>query len=391
MISLGRFSRPEALAAVRVDLLKRFFAPYRDYFGSHGLDLASLADGATDALEVLSELLMRPSGDLPRTLVAALFCVHEVAETDQERLLEIIAAREGVKLAPDATVLEMALAIWLFNPEALKRIHGRQFTSQVRAFEYYRAGEGNSQLIELNAERITQLEQSLAVYFEKKKRGYGCHIHHYPHEHEDWFLICHGGLFRREMTWESGQAASIAYRPERLDLVVYDALTKELRINTRTDSLREHYRKQFGFYLFGRESHFEGTIKYSLEPLIRDQATALITDDIAGLEYVRLTEISYEIRYKTREIRTHQSVDVYRALAQHQMRIPSDARILEASFRIKFSHQSHVRSLTIKPSVALYTRDDDGQLIEQWLLRRGFITHEKIKRIEQLEHILEIY
>ena len=61
--------------------------------------------------------------------------------------------------------------------------------------------------------------------------------------------VSHGELFRRESTWEEGNSGTVAFRPEKYDLVVYNSLTEELRINAASESLREHYRKQFGFYL----------------------------------------------------------------------------------------------------------------------------------------------
>ena len=43
-------------------------------------------------------------------------------------------------------------------------------------------------------------------------------------------------------------------------------------------------------------------------------------------------------------------------------------------FQVKFADWKRPRSVTIRPSnIAHYTRDDDAELIEQWLRRRGFI------------------
>jgi hypothetical protein len=301
------------------------------------------------------------------------------------------AASEGVLLEPDATLLEMALAIWMAAPEALKWLHRRQSTRRMRCFEYFSAEADASTNLSLNEEGIRQLERSLALYFEKKNRGYGCRIHHCPQEDEHWFLISHGEIYRRETTWEKGRPGTISFRPEKYDLVIYDVLTEELRINAKTDAQREHYRKQFGFYLFGRENHFPGRNKYTLVPLLRDGEAALIADDVTEIRQVRLSELSYAIEDGTPEVRTHKANDVFAALARHQQEMPQTIRLLKASFRITFYDHAKPRPLTIRPSnVALYTRDGDGQVIEDWLQRRGFIARDKVKGHEQYEHVLEV-
>lgn len=392
-LDLGRFSRPDTLASVRTDLLRQFFEPFTGYFAYRDFDIATLEGSQpAEALEVLSSILISPCRDTPRELIDALFCIQEVATPKHSDMLEATAAGESVRLPADATALEMAISIWMASPDAIKQLHQRHFVSKVRSFEYYCSGVNQQVPLELNDERVGQLERSLAVYFEKKKRGYGCKLHHFSQEHENWFVICHGGLLRRKSTWEDGKAGSIAYRPERFDLVIYDAIAQELRVNARTDSLREHYRRQFGFYLFGREQHFADKSKYCLEPLIRDRKSALITKDTSGLDSVTLTELCYEILDGCREVRTHRAPDVFDALEQHQLEIPSNVRTLEASFKVRFSGQQQARSLTLKPSnTAHYARDDGGQLIEEWLMRRGFIQYEEISSVEQLEHVLAIY
>ena len=120
-------------------------------------------------------------------------------------LLEITAASERIALEPESTLLEVALAIWMAVPEALKWMHRRQSTTRLRSFVYFSSEDGVSGDFSLNEERIRQLEHSLALYFEKRDRGYGCQIHHYPQEHEHWFLISHGERYKRKTTWEKGK------------------------------------------------------------------------------------------------------------------------------------------------------------------------------------------
>jgi len=389
---LDHFSRPETLASVRPHLLRKFLSPYEIYLSSRQFDLENLdKEENADQLIHLSGVLLNPSTEIPHELVDALFCVHEVAIEANTDLLEMTIRNEKVKHEENANLLEIALTIWMANPEALKRIHYRQFITRVRSFEYFSRKDSSAGNFELNSESLRQIECSLAFYFKKKNRGYGCRIHYYPKDTEHWFLVSHGELFRRESTWEEGKAGTISFRPEKYDLVVYNSITEELRINASSESLREHYRKQFGFYLFGRENHFPGKSKYTLEPLLRDRESALFTGDVNGIDWVRLSEISYAIEDEAQEIRIHKAPDIFRALEHHDYELSNDLRLLKASFKIKFQKHTKPRTLTIKPSnVALYTRDGDGQIVEEWLLRRGFIRKGNAGGHEQLEHVLEI-
>ncbi|QYY34640.1 hypothetical protein [Ruficoccus sp. ZRK36] len=391
-LRLRRFTRPEILSSIRPDLLRRFLVPYQSFFHEQAFDLSCLDENAgAEALASLSGVLLNPAQEFPHALVDALFCIHEVAVPENADLLEITAASERIALEPESTLLEVALAIWMAVPEALKWMHRRQSTTRLRSFEYFSSEDGVSTDFSLNEERIRQLEHSLALYFEKRDRGYGCQIHHYPQEHEHWFLISHGERYKRKTTWEKGKLGTIGFRPEKYDLVIYDSLTEELRINAKTDAQREHYRKQFGFYLFGRENHFPGRNKYTLAPLLRDGEAALFSGDIPEIESVRLVELSYYLDDDSPEVRTHKANDVFAALARHRQEIPKNIRPLKATFRLTFRGHDRPRTVTIKPSnVALYTRDGDERIIQDWLNRREFIIPDKVKGHEQFEHILEV-
>lgn len=291
-LRLSRFSRPEVLALIRPELLRRFLTPYQSCFHGGGFDVTCLNDQAGPVeLTHLSDVLMTTESGIPPEMANALHAVHEVAVEENTELLEMLASSEQVQLEPDSTLLELALSLWMTAPKALKWIHQHQSCERKRAFEYFSAEDDASADFSMSAEGIRQLEQSLSYHFKKKDWGYGCRINHRPRPNEHWFLVSHGERYKRQATWEKGRMGTIGFRPERYDLIIYDALTDELCVNAQTPTQREHYRKLFGFYLFGRENYFPGRNKYSLEPLLRDGAAALFTGDIPEIESVRLTEL----------------------------------------------------------------------------------------------------
>jgi len=152
-----------------------------------------------------------------------------------------------------------------------------------------------------------------------------------------------------------------------------------------------YYRRQFGFYLFGREKYFPQTNKYTLEPLREHGPMALLCDDVPGINRIKLTRLAYELKGDERLKRQDSCEDVFAAMKQEKVSIPEGARLLSATFSVRFKDNPAARSVTLKPSnLALYTRDDDSRAVEQWLQRRGFIERGKVKGHEQTECVLQI-
>jgi hypothetical protein len=118
---------------------------------------------------------------------------------------------------------------------------------------------------------------------------------------------------------------TIGFRPERYDLIIYDAPTEELCVNAQTPTQREHYRKLFGFYLFGQENYFPGRSKYTLEPLLRDGATirwsktAIPNSSTEGSAYsgaisVAAGETIYAKAFKTGFLPSNALISAYTAI-----------------------------------------------------------------------------
>ncbi len=63
-----------------------------------------------------------------------------------------------------------------------------------------------------------------------KKRGVGCRVIRTDLEGEIRFLVQHGQLCKREPSCKGPQSTCTFFRPEKTDLVIYDALNNELRI-----------------------------------------------------------------------------------------------------------------------------------------------------------------
>jgi len=92
------------------------------------------------------------------------------------------------------------------------------------------------------------------------------------------------------------------------------------------------------------------------------------------MEWVRLKEIQYFWGGAEKEIEIRKANDIFAAYSGSGRAMPKKARIIRASFQVKFTDSKTARTVTIRPSnIAQYTRDSDASVVEDWLTRRGFI------------------
>jgi hypothetical protein len=374
------FTRPALLERVEPALLQRFLRPHRSFLAARGFSLETTPD-----LDALAGILMDPGPDCPRTLLDALFCIGEMSLPAAADALQNRAERSGVVLKDEETPLELALRVWMTDPEALLNAHAERAMLKVRSFQYFSSLEEDEPPLPTEG-ALSALERSLDIWFEAKGRGRGTRVHAYPRGSEIWFLVRRGDLFRREVALEAGERRTLGFRPEKYDVVVFNQLTNELGINAKTPAIRDCYRKQFGFHLFGRDNQFGGAEKYTLEPLRELGEQALNVLDVPGIRWVRLTELRYLKDGPEPAVMTCASEDVFAHMRSTGGPIQPEWMLKRATFKVRFDDNPTPRSVTVKPSnVALYSRDADATAVEEWLTRRGFIQQEMICGSEQQE------
>ena len=363
------FTRPALLAALDPALLRAFLAPHAAFFAARGVPL----DPAPDA-DALAAVFMEPGPDTPPGLVEALHCIKELSAPATADALIAEAARLGLTLPPAATLPEIAMRLWLADPAAVITLHAKHSMLRVRSFEYYSSVGDDPEPPRPAADTLAALARDLDHWLTQKGRGAGARVYAHPRRGEIWFLVRRGDLPRREIAIEAGTRRAMAFRPEKTDVVVYNQLTNELGVNAPSHALRDLYRTLFGYHFFGCYGQFGGAAKYSLEPLRDHGPRSLQTVDVPGIEHIRLGELQYTVSGIVPALHTVKADDVFACLTGGPGGIHPGWALKKATFRIRFTGQPRARSLTLKPpNVALYTRDSDATVAEQWLLRRAFI------------------
>ena len=387
--NLRRFADPDALKRMQKQYLLDLLLPHGAYFAGRGLTLSS-TDGAEINHQALADILLNPDDAMPPPLVDALYYVNEMDTPEGMDDLLDAAAAKGIELDSGAEMTpgDVAVQLWMKDRGLFERQHAEQFLRRPRSFESFQSHESQRRPPDLSSQALAALEKDLDDWFETKKRGRGSRVFAYPRDDEVWFLVRHGQPFKREGSLKGKESSSVYYRPEKHDVVVYNQVLGELRMNAASQGEKELYQAAFGLRLFGSEEYFPGTAKYTLEPLRHDAEASLVCNDVDGMEWAKLTEIRYYWGGAEGEVEIRRAEDILAALARRNSKIPGGPhpRIVRATFRAKFADSKTPRSVCIRPSnIAQYSRDADGALVEQWLTKRGFILAGQAEGDEETE------
>jgi hypothetical protein len=368
------FSQPDLLKRIRPENLMRLLEPHRLFFEMKGFPLPAAGDDEIDYLS-LGGILAQPDEDMSSDLVEALHLIENFSgDAHFDEVLDL-AHQNGLLVEPDETVPDLATQLYLHDPQVLERKELEHLFEKRKNFESYRALNPDEVLaIEDLPADLVPLEQALDEYFQSKKRGSGCRVIRKDSDGEVRFLVQHGQVCKREPSRKGTQSTCTFFRPEKTDVVVYDVLHNEVRINAANLPDFREYRALFGRHLFGDDDKFVFAEKYTLEPLKRDGVAALSCRDVAGIESVRLREIEYGWDGAFDHVETHRADDLFKALALLSRKVEGEAHIRRAVFKVKLEGEKKARTVTIKAgNKSGYNRGEEAMLIEDWLRARGFV------------------
>nr|CRH06174.1 conserved protein of unknown function [Candidatus Magnetococcus massalia] len=374
--NIRRFAQLDTLKSINPFRLVTFLTPYAEFLSDRGLALSG--DEPVDYEQLASVLMNMELDSAPQALLESLYLIHEMATPDgMDRLLDV-ANDQSLPLEQDSTSspADIAIQVFLANRDLLERQHANTFINRVRSFLYFCGHEAWGGSFTLPSDNtLHQLEKEMDDWFESKRRGRGSRVFVFDHGKKVNLVVRHGMPFKREAAVEDGgKSGSVYYRPECHDVLVYDKALNELCIKAGTKGEREMYLLLIGRHLFGDDNHFPGKEKYSLQPLLDEGAESLACDDVEGIDWILLREIAIYRGGKHSEVEKHQAKDLFGAFEERNYTLWPTMRLVTAQFEVKFSDSSKSRMLVILPSNrAKYTRDDDSNLLEKWMTKRGFI------------------
>ncbi len=380
--NLRRFAQPDVLKNIQQDNLITFLKKYESYLTGRGFSFNLDEDGELD-FECLSRVLLEPTDDIDINFVEALFFIQEISDDEHFEQLHELAEANTIETQDDVSPADLALTLWLHDPELLKRPHAEVLLLKPKSFMYFMSDKKAPDEFGVPGQEVlSALEKEMDVWFSKNKRGTGCRILAVSADDEDkiYFLVHHGMPFKREGKIEDGKSKTIFYRPEFHDVLIYDRPNNELAIFNKSSAKkeREMYLDLFSQHLFGQAEYFPGAEKYTLQPLIDNGVDSLACADIDGLEHIKLVEIQHQFLGPYNDKQTLRSNDVFASLESRDKPFPNFGRLVSASFSAKFENAKRPRMVKVRtPNVANFDRKEDSHLIETWLRKRGFVNEQQ--------------
>jgi hypothetical protein len=373
------FTNPDGLKRIANVHLIALLDPWRKYFAGRGVEIPT-DPGAEFPHHDLASALMSYDENMPVELMNGLFYIDETASN--ETLDDLIDRGKEESIAIEkhgkSTPADIAVQIWLAKPQLLEERHTKALALQKQAFVYFPGKRRDGlELPQFSQPRLTEMAKRMDRFFEERQRGRGTRIFEFPRPKEKkvWLLVRHGMPMTREGKHEEDGETGVAfYRPQKHDVMIYDAAIDVLGINAQSKGEKTLYGEVLGEVVFGKKGYFgEGNI-FTLAPIRNDGPKIQECGDIDGIDQVRLLEVVRVIGGDVTRIDIQKSSDLYRALRENWSTVLKFGRITSAKFGFVFEGSSKQRSVTIRLDSARYDRDSDAEFVEAWLRDKKFYT-----------------
>jgi len=373
----GKFTDPDWLRTISPDRLIAFLAPWQTYLAARGLTLPAVGSGSIDC-DTLAAILMTPDAASPIDMVDALYFVHETCSGEDMEELQAKVIERGLVIAddPEVSPSDYVIAVWLADPTIVQERHAEAVARRQQDFDYFAGRHGRRQTFPaVDDKKRLLIEATFDNWFEDHKRGRGCRLFIFRHPPNVWLLVRHGQFMRREASHrDDGTSATEFYRPQRHDVLIYDETHDEIGVHADTKGEKTLYLRTLGDVLFGDRDYFPSVPKYTLAPLVELGAASLYCKDVPGIECIKLIEYRQVWGGKYKEAEVRRATDIFAALAEREAGQTMVGKPAAAGFRVKFDDSPKERRVVIRtPASARYERNEDCELVEQWLRARGFL------------------
>jgi hypothetical protein len=381
---IKRFANIGLLRRLDFELLIRLLTPYRTFLeGKNNFQWTAAPEQFS--FENLSRAMLSLDSNTPGEFLRSLYFIDWFSNDLYFDPMLQIAKEKIPSLAADITLEDLVVTLWLECPDSLEQLHAEihrhDKKGRAKRFESFFSTYAEPLPLEVpDDDTIRRIQNELEFWTDTHRRGKGVRLFFSAEGRAVWIMIRHGQPMKRENTVEPDGGDGLAfYRPEKFDTVIYYPKTGELAVCAKTKGEQAAYNVCLGKHCFGDTNYFNltGASKYTLEPLLHKGRDALFCGDVPGIQNITLHKI--HIVRQTEfgpHLETHHSGDVFETLKSLKQTLSgesSESRIVKTYFRVQFS-DGRVRTVTVEmPNVAHYGRETDHELLNLWLLKRGFI------------------
>ena len=378
-----RISSPQILEHVPPKVLYMLLTKYRDFFVAE-----KAMPAAPDKIDYarLSIVLTSPTEQMSPHLMADLFYWDEVASMGNIEDLKEIADKYGIRLNDEVTIEETALLIRLNKDasEDMEDLHAQYHAHGLlrrkkRFLSYFATVAKLPKWQKPTQKAMAQFIKDMNMWYDSQKKGRGTRVSVVERDGAAWFIVRHGGTFKREDAMENGEHTLVFYRPEAYDLLIYYHRQGELAIYNDSNSVKERraYCTYLGRNLFNNDEFFERSDakKYTLEPLRTKGQAAMDCTDIPGLDSARLTFLKYQFDGQNEHCVMHKAQDVFAGLNDLGEELLAEAQLVCMGVKLTptggLSRERNVKLYS--PNVSVYDHESDAEIAHQFLVSQGFI------------------
>jgi hypothetical protein len=382
-----RFTNLRVLKSIHHNRLLKFLSPYANYIATRGLTLPQEGKLTDQQFELLGEILRFPDHLTPSDLLQSIHMVNELArESMMETLLvQIEELTDAFDQEQRIMPADVAVEAILRHREHAETIHRSHALSARRTYSYFQANSDESPILQepIELSRVS-FENLVGSYFESKQCGRGTRVGMHLSDDVLDLMVSHGLPWQLQDVLVDGARDILSFQPLHEDLLQFNRLTGELKINAVTAIQKEMYRSTFGRAFFGKENLFPPGDIWTTEPLRRNGEAALSVINVPQLLSATLTCATLFIAGAKPELVTTKRSDLIEILDEriaYFENMDIDVRIAEARIELRFVEGRRTRSVAIKPpNMAVYTRDGDADVIELFLMDRGYSSGKDIER-----------
>jgi hypothetical protein len=371
---------PRAIRLFPSQALQRLLARHARDCAALGLRLDHIED-EDDA--VVHAWLRARSSLLPLGLADDLERIEDLATDRGAAGLIEAARRTGAdvrSLGLDA--LEVAARAFLDHRAIFDAAHGRHVIETLRGTSEF-AGRRAGHPVRFGEARVRALEADLGRQFDARARSAHCRVTVGAHEDRLVFTVAHGAMVRadealddRPMLVADGDVPvylddrAMRYRPQRRDVVVYEAGAGRLRIRASDAPTIRAYRRAFGELLMGDAEWFGNGNIVSLEPLAR--LGRAIEVPTPGLREVRVVGLVLEHAEPEGKMALDAN-EIWPYLDGNLVHGLAGAVIRSVTFRMFAAGSSAAGNVTLRvPNHVAYNRLPD-EIVRPFLEERGLL------------------
>jgi hypothetical protein len=174
----------------------------------------------------VSLVFASPTEQMPPELMADIVYWDEVAQMGQIEDLTEIADQHHIELPNDVTIEEAALLLRLDAPDALEDIHAtyraQDLLRKKKRFVSYSATVDKLPKWKAPSKKLlSEFAAAMEGWYANRKKGVGVRISIIEKDDATWFIVRHGGTFKRENALYNGEPKVVFFRPAAFDLLIY--------------------------------------------------------------------------------------------------------------------------------------------------------------------------